>query len=52
MANKELLLQRFEAKKMANYVESLRLEGLQPKPDPSKLNPKVLEKIKQITAAQ
>ncbi len=52
MTNKELLVKRFEANKMANYAESLRLEGLQSKPELSKLNPKVIEKIKQISSSQ
>lgn len=52
MTNKELLIKRFEANKMANYAESLRLEGLQSKPETSKLSPKVIEKIKQISSSR
>ncbi len=52
MTNKELLIKRFEANKMANYAESLRLEGLRSKPETSKLSPKVIEKIKQISSSQ
>ncbi len=52
MTNKELLIKRFEANKMANYADSLRLEGLQSKPETSKLSPKVIEKIKQISSSR
>lgn len=48
MTNKQVLQQRFEATKIANFNESLRLEGLKPNLNPSALNPKVLAKIKEL----
>jgi hypothetical protein len=48
MTSKQQLQKRFDAIKVANFNESLRLEGLKPNKDKSTLNPKVLEKLKQL----
>ena len=48
MTDKQALHRRFEATKVANFNESLRLEGLQPNPDQASLHPKVLAKLKEL----
>ncbi len=48
MTSKQQLQKRFDAIKVANFNESLRLEGLKPNKDKATLNPKVLEKLKQL----
>lgn len=51
MTEKQLMLKRFEAMKIANFSESLRLEGLKPKTDKSSLSPKVRAKLKELQAS-
>ncbi|SEH57374.1 hypothetical protein SAMN05660691_00250 [Rheinheimera pacifica] len=48
MTDKKLLLQRFDAIKVANFNESLRLEGLQPNKNKAVLNPKLVAKLKEL----
>lgn len=48
MTNKELLQRRFDATKVANFNESLRLEGLKPNQHKSALPPKVIAKLKEL----
>lgn len=48
MADKQLMLKRFESMKVANFNESLRLEGLRPNTNKSALNPKILAKLKEL----
>jgi hypothetical protein len=43
-----LLLKRFEAAKIANFNESMRLEGLKPIKDKSVLPAKVVAKLKEL----
>lgn len=48
MTKKQQLEKRFEATKVSNFNESLRLEGLKPNQNKSALNPKVLAKLKEL----
>lgn len=48
MTSKQQLQKRFDAIKVANFTESLRLEGLKPNKDKASLNPKVIAKLKQL----
>lgn len=48
MTEQQFLLKRFEATKIANFNESLRLEGLKPVKDKSTLPAKVIAKLKQL----
>ena len=48
MTDQQLLLQRFEATKVANFNESMRLEGLKPVKDKSVLPVQVVAKLKQL----
>jgi hypothetical protein len=48
MTDKQVLQQRFEATKIANFNESQRLEGLKPNLNQADLNPKVLAKLKEL----
>lgn len=48
MSDNKVLLQRFDATKVTNFNESLRLEGLQPNKTKSNLHPKVLAKLKEL----
>ena len=48
MTEQQLLLQRFEATKVANFNESMRLEGLEPVKDKSVLPAQVVAKLKQL----
>lgn len=48
MTEQQLLLQRFEATKVANFNESMRLEGLKPVKDKSVLPAQVVAKLKQL----
>jgi hypothetical protein len=48
MIEQQLLLQRFEATKVANFKESMRLEGLKPVEDKSTLPAKVIAKLKEL----
>lgn len=45
---KEAMAQRFDEIKVANFNESLRLEGLQPLNKQSHLHPKVTAKLKEL----
>lgn len=51
MTEQQLLLQRFEATKVANFNESMRLEGLKPITDKSALPAKVVAKLKELQHA-
>ncbi len=46
MTDQQLLLQRFEAIKVANFNESTRLEGLKPIKDKTTLPAEVIAKLK------
>lgn len=48
MVSKQQLQKRFEAIKVSNFAESLRLEGLKPTKDKASLNPKILARLKQL----
>lgn len=48
MTDKQQLQKRFEATKVANFKESLRLEGLKPTSDKAYLHPKVVAKLKEL----
>jgi len=48
MTDKQVLQRRFEVTKVANFNESLRLEGLKPNLDKTTLNPKVVAKLKEL----
>lgn len=52
MTDQQLLLQRFEATKVANFNESMRLEGLKPFKDKSTLPAKVIAKLKELQSAE
>ena len=52
MTEQQLLLQRFEATKVANFNESMRLEGLKPVKDKSTLPAKVIAKLKELQSAE
>lgn len=52
MTEHQLLLQRFEATKVANFNESMRLEGLKPVKDKSTLPAKVIAKLKELQSAE
>jgi hypothetical protein len=48
MTDKQQLQKRFEAAKVANFKESLRLEGLKPNSNTASLHPKVVAKLKEL----
>lgn len=48
MTDQQLLLQRFEATKVANFNESMPLDGLKPITDKSNLPAKVIAKLKEL----
>ncbi len=52
MTKKRQLEKRFEATKISNFNESLRLEGLKPNQNKSDLNRKVLAEVKRVTRAK
>lgn len=52
MTEQQLLLQRFEATKVANFNESMRLEGLKPVEDKSTLPAKVIAKLKELQSSE
>jgi hypothetical protein len=52
MTEQQMLLKRFEATKVANFNESIRLEGLKPIKDKSALPAKVIAKLKQLQSAE
>ncbi|MDP4536894.1 DUF2559 family protein [Alkalimonas collagenimarina] len=48
MNDKELITKRFEETKVTNFNESLRLEGLQPLNEQTRLHPKVIARLKEL----